>query len=98
MTGWLDKVIPSKRVTPQKAPALPTVPVVRPQGQLAQSKPQDPPPETLSSASIIYGIAASVLSVLAVFFLFSGRWFTGILVMFPAACFLGFALQYLRTK
>jgi hypothetical protein len=54
--------------------------------------------QTLPNATLIYGIAAGVLFGVALFFLFSGRWFTGFLVLLPAGCFLGFALQFIKAR
>jgi hypothetical protein len=50
----------------------------------------------LPQASIIYGIAAAVLFVVAIYFFFTAAWFTGILLLVPAGCLMGFALQFLR--
>ncbi len=55
-------------------------------------------PATLPSASVIYGVAASGLFVIALYFLLTGRWFTGALVLLPASCFLGFALHFLKVR
>ena len=50
----------------------------------------------LPNASLIYGAASAALFAIALYFLFTGLWFTGILVMFPASVFLGYALHFLR--
>jgi hypothetical protein len=50
----------------------------------------------MPNASIVYGVAASVLCMIAIYFLFSRLWFTGLLVLLPAACFLGFSLYFMR--
>ncbi len=50
----------------------------------------------LPNASVIYGIASSALFVIALSFIVSGRWITGFLVMLPAACFLGYALHFIK--
>jgi hypothetical protein len=52
----------------------------------------------LPAPSVIYGIAASILFVIAIYFLFTGLWFTGFLTLLPAACFLGFALHFLKLQ
>lgn len=56
------------------------------------------PHEKLPPASVIYGMAASGLCVLALYFLFTGLWFTGALVLLPAGCFLGFALYFIKAR
>ncbi|MFY9288026.1 MAG: hypothetical protein WAO98_05945 [Alphaproteobacteria bacterium] len=93
MANWLQKIIlpvPSG----QKNQTLPTVlksrPIASPQQQTA--------PDKLPGASIIYGMAASALFVVALYFLLSGLWFTGFLVLLPAGCFLGFALYFLKSR
>lgn len=52
--------------------------------------------EQLPAASVIYGVAASALLVISLYFLFTGRWATGLLMLLPAAALLGFALHFLR--
>ena len=52
----------------------------------------------LPNASLIYGMGSAALLVLSVYFLFTGMWLRGILVMLPAACLLGFALHFLRDQ
>jgi len=94
MANWLEKFAAPRSVKAQTS----QVPVLRQQGQVAPSNNPRQELDTLPNASVIYGIAASVLSVLAVFLMFSGRWFTGFLVLLPAVCFLGFAIQFLRAK
>jgi hypothetical protein len=54
------------------------------------------PQGKLPNASLIYGVAASALFVVALYFMFTGLWFTGLLVLLPGLCFLGFALHFLK--
>lgn len=56
-----------------------------------------PQSQRLPNASIIYGIGASVLFVLALGLLFNGLWLTALIVMLAAASFLGFAVHYIRV-
>lgn len=53
--------------------------------------------QRLPNASIVYGIGASILFVLALGLLFSGVWLSFVLVLLPAACLLGFAIHYIRV-
>jgi len=52
----------------------------------------------LPNASLIYGMAAAALMAICLYFLFTGMWLTGILLMLPAGCLLGFALHFLRYQ
>lgn len=54
-------------------------------------------PQGLPNASIVYAVAAAILGVIAGFFILGGRWFTGIVVLFPALCFLGYAIHFIRV-
>jgi hypothetical protein len=92
MANWLQKILP-----PAPAAKSRNLPVKARSGQVMSSLPVAPP-DKLPNASVIYGVAASALLVIALYFLFKGVWFTGVLVLLPAACFLGFALQFLKTK
>lgn len=56
-----------------------------------------PASQRLPNASIIYGVGASVLFVLALGMLFNGLWLTALLVVLAAASFLGFAIHYIRV-
>jgi hypothetical protein len=93
MANWLQKFMPPAATGERIRNAL--VPVKS--GQLVKPG-MAAAPENLPNASVIYGVAASVLIVVAVYFLFTGLWFTAFLVLLPAACFLGFALHFLGSK
>jgi len=54
--------------------------------------------DRLTSASIIYGIGGAVFFAVALYFLFTGRWLTGLLVLFPCVSLLGFALHYIDRQ
>jgi hypothetical protein len=88
MANWLQKFQPPAETG--------NLPAQRPAGSLAQRNSR--PPDTLPSASIIYGIAASTLFVLAVYFLLIGATVKGLLILLPAACLLGFAVHFLKAK
>jgi len=90
MANWLAKFLAPP---PAKARG-PNLPVKAPNRPLAPRPLQ--PAAKMPNASVIYGIAASVLVVLAIYFFFSGLWFSGFLVLLPAACFLGFSLHFLK--
>lgn len=93
MANWLEKI-----VSPPKGPNSKNLPVhVRQGGRVpAQASSFGGSKNTLPNASIIYGMAASALFVIALCFLISGRWGTAILVALPAISFLGFALYFMR--
>ncbi len=94
MANWLQRVLTPSPVGTKKAP----LPVKRTQGQLALPNHPAPTHAVLPAASVIYGVAASGFFVIAVYFVLTGRWFTGALVLLPAACFLGFALHLIKTR
>ncbi len=50
----------------------------------------------IPNASIIYSIGAGCLFAFFLYFLFTGAWFTALLLLFPAFVLSGFALYYLR--
>ena len=50
----------------------------------------------LSNASLIYGIGAAVLGAVSFVSLMQGRWVSGLLLLLPAGCFVGYALHYLK--
>jgi hypothetical protein len=83
MANWLEKILPP--------------PQSKGRNLAVQSRPGSAPSSgQMPNASIIYGIAASVLFIVAIYFLFSRMWFTGLLVCLPASCFLGFCLHFMR--
>ena len=94
MANWLKKsVTPAKNLA--KKPSLPAqsggagLPsfLTGPRGS-----------ESLPNASIVYGVAAGALLVVALYFLFTGKWFTGFLVLLLAGCFFGFAFHFIRYR
>ena len=92
MARWLDRLIPPSQ--PRKSAGLPSLDVrsILPQTLLSQGKKQS----NLPNASLIYGVAAAALLAVGFYTLFVGSWVTGILIMLPAACLLGFSLYFLR--
>ena len=89
MANWLEKIMSSG----MQKPGGRNLPAQRRQGALSTSS-RGMVPNTLPNASIIYGVAASALFVIGLYFLLFGhRWIAGLLVMLPAGCFLGFALH-----
>ena len=93
MANWLQKIA-STALAPQKQ----NLPAPKAPGQVAPRPPVSQPQQQLSNASVIYGMAASALFVIGLYFLFTGAWFTGFLVFLPGICFLGFALQLMKIK
>jgi hypothetical protein len=90
MANWQQKII-----LPQK-PNGRALPAERRPGSLQAARRGAAPP-ALPNASVIYGVAASALFVIGLYFLlFEHRWIAGGLVMLPAGCFLGFALHFLK--
>jgi hypothetical protein len=95
MANWLQKILPP---APRPGQNRPNLPVNKRNGpplstQFGARRPSSQPP----NASIIYGVAASGLFVIAVYFmLFGHRAFAGFLVLLLAICFFGFALHFLR--
>jgi hypothetical protein len=93
MANWLQKILPPAPPRGQTRRNLPANvrrgPLPAPFGTQI--------PGQLPNASIIYGIAASALLIISLYFLlFEHRFVAGFLVMLLAACFLGFALHFLR--
>jgi hypothetical protein len=96
MANWLEKILPPAGVAKDGQGA----------GPLAKRNPQrqvtspNPVPIVASgqlpNAALIYGIAAAALFAVALYFLFTGRWLTALLVSLPAGCFLGYALHFIK--
>jgi hypothetical protein len=92
MTNWLQKIFPPAS-SGQKRNNLPSNlrprPLMTPGGR--------PPPGGLPNASLIYGIAASIMGVVGLYLmLFGHKPFGGFLVILLAVCFMGFALYFLK--
>jgi hypothetical protein len=87
MPDWLQKF--TAQMPKSKASGLPAT--MRRNSSGVQTSGQSLPP-----ASVVYGIAAAALFAVALCFLFAGSWFTGILVLLPAGCFLGYSLHFLK--
>lgn len=52
--------------------------------------------DKIPNASLIYGVAASILFAIALYNFFTGVWFTGLLLLVLAVALFGYALVYLR--
>lgn len=50
----------------------------------------------LPHAAAIYGGAAAVFAVVAIYYLFTGAWVTGLIMIVPTFCLAGFAWYYVR--
>ncbi len=94
MANWLQKIL----LPAPPAPKNRNLPMNVPTGQLPVMPRAAAPQDQLPIASVIYGMAASGLFVLALYFLLTGLWFTGLLVLLPAGCFLGFALFFIKAR
>lgn len=93
MANWLQKILP-----PPSPRGRSNLPVNMRRGGLPQAPFGSPlSGQQLPNASIIYGVAASMLIIIALYFmLFGHRPFAGFLLLLLAACFLGFALHFLK--
>jgi hypothetical protein len=91
MPNWLQKISSGVTDTAKKQ----NLPAILRAGAVSTARKAEAV-KKLPNASIIYGIAAGVLGVVGIYFLFTGRWFTGCMVLFLAACFLGFALHFIK--
>ena len=94
MSSWLTKIL-SPSVTKAVAKNLPAVmrsnlPVSR--GPLSPMQ-----KKRLANAAAIYAAAAGCFFVAAIMFLLHGRWFSALMVLFIAACFLGYAAHFSRA-
>lgn len=49
----------------------------------------------LTTASLIYGIGGAAIFAVAIYFLFTGKWLTGLMVMLPSVSLLGFAVHFI---
>ncbi|MDD3288741.1 MAG: hypothetical protein PHX43_07050 [Alphaproteobacteria bacterium] len=49
------------------------------------------------NAALIYGIGAAALLGVAIYFLFTGMWLRGALVLLPCAALMGFMLHFIRN-
>ena len=94
MGKWLDLLLPP--VVPTKESARTQLPstAVKTGGVPARSS--VPANTDLPKESVVYGIGAAVLFAVGLVSLLSGRWFSGLLLLLPAGCLLGFAVHHLR--
>lgn len=96
---WKADRLPPEASVGERSVSLSASPPAR-GGSLPSRAPRkgSPPSQAqrLPNASVVYGVGASVLFVLAFAILFNGLWLTSLLVMLPALCFLGFAVHYIR--
>jgi hypothetical protein len=92
MANWLQKILP-----PAVKSGGSALPVKTRQGQVGMPAPMAPPQQThLPNAALIYGVAAALLIAVSLYFLFTGRWLTALLVLLPAGSFLGYALHFIK--
>jgi hypothetical protein len=99
MANWLQKLL---------APVPPSVkgnlPVTR--SSMMQNKLQKMvaiatqvrPSKSLPNAAVVYGIAAAVFLVASLALIISGAWLSGLLVLLPMSCFVGFALHFIKHQ
>lgn len=94
MSNWLNRLLsPPDKGKSRNLPSLNLARELLP-SQLGAGRPS----EKLPQASLMYGIAAGGLLAIALYFLFTGSWITGILLLLPAACFLGYALYFIKYQ
>jgi hypothetical protein len=72
--------------------------VVEEKGDLVVALPEGKPGAVLPNATVIYGIGASLLFVVAASLAHAGRWFAGALVFALGCCLTGFALQLMKPN
>lgn len=85
MANWLSKITSAP---PVKTNGRSAVPSARRMGAARSG--------ALPNASIIYGVAAGAFFAVALVYLFTKAWFTGLLLLLPAVGFAGFALHFIR--
>ena len=91
MARWLDRLLPPP--SQGRRPGPPSLDLRR---SLLPTLQDAAGNGKLPNASLIYGVAAAALITICLYFLFTGMWLTGILLLLPAGCLLGFALHFLR--
>lgn len=91
MARWLDRFLPPPPT--RKRPSLPSLDI---RGALPSVFLPPKGQSKLPNASLIYGVAAAALLAIGLYFLFTGEWFTGVLLLLPAGCLFGFALHFIR--
>ncbi len=94
MANWLDRLLPPP--AKGKGQRLPSLDVRRAIPTAFQ--PKTGKEARLPNASLIYGMASAALMVISLYSLFTGSWLTGVLLLLPAGCLLGFALHFLRYQ
>lgn len=99
MANWLQKILPpppdpksGKSLPTKYQPGLPTSFKESLGNQLGI------PLKGVPNASIVYGITGVILICLSLFNFFGGRWLTGFLILFPAACFFGYAWVFMKSS
>jgi hypothetical protein len=95
MASWLDRLLPPPSKGKRPGTYLPDV--RRSSFSLAPRPMAPDAGGQLPNASLIYGAGAAALITFSLYFLFTGMWLTGILLLLPAGCLLGFALHYMRA-
>ncbi len=101
MAGWLQKFLSSSPGKTGAALVKKTqLPAKGGARSMIQYQTQDPPAghAVLPPASIVYGAAAGVLVAAAIALMIAGSWISGLLVLLPAACFVGYALHFIRRQ
>jgi hypothetical protein len=94
MSNWLQKILPPA-AAPAAKPNLAAklqkayLPVLAKLRKMELTK-------GLPPAAIVYGMAAGALFALALYFLFDGLWVNGLLTLLPAACFLAYAMHFIK--
>jgi len=93
--GWLEKFFPpdSGKKKGLNLPSLDVRDVRLPANFLGGSVPDG---GEIPNASLVYGIGAAILAAFSLYSLFTGAWFTALLLLLPAGALFGFALHYLR--
>jgi hypothetical protein len=97
MGGWLQKILASTGAE-KKPGKLPASRAKTNQVPASRNKPLPKKTEDLPTATVIYGIGASLVFVDCFSLFLSGHWVLGILVFFIGGCLSGFALFHLKYR
>lgn len=93
MANWLDKVSSSSKGLRTSA-QLPALGRKRPVAEYGRPSPAEA--SKIPNASLIYGLGATVMMVMSLFFMFEGQWVTSLVILFPAVCLFGYAMYFVR--
>ncbi len=91
--GWLEKLFPSQQ---RKGKGFNLPPLDVRGGSLPTLFEGGKAGGQIPNASLIYGVGAAVLFAFSLYSLFTGAWFTALLLLVLAGALFGFALYFMR--